>query len=166
MVKRRSKGVLCKPLKGELCTLFNGGPSVRSVKCKRCAEYRCAQHCRCGRRGMATGRNAPRNQQAVTERALQRAATNTQRLSVQLPVQVPQRENCSLLPTGTPSPVFWQDLKSKEWWRLLLEKLDTAREADLATFLFRHSWRFFAVTGTLPREKNNGFFSQKNETTF
>ena len=139
MVKScKSKAVFCKPLDGTPCTLsrkYPGQPSQRAFKCGECGEYRCAEHCRCGRNKTATGRNAARNLAAQAERL----AKNKPRTA-----ELPQSSTTvagaqSFSPQGAPSKEFWKKLNSEEWWEQVFLKLSTAREAELATFMLHSS---------------------------
>ena len=56
------------------------------------------------------------------------------------------------MPQGAPSKESWKKLKSEEWWTRVFLKLDSAREAELATFMFHHSWRIFVAI----RKENSG----------
>ena len=71
-----STGRRCKLIhSGILCSLGkNGEPSIRSKACDKCGELRCKTHCKCGRQGTATGRNAPRLSALAAPKAIAKAA--------------------------------------------------------------------------------------------
>ena len=53
----------CVPLEGK-CTRSRDGltkPSCPTKACEKCKEWRCKQHCACGRKGASVGWHAPRD---------------------------------------------------------------------------------------------------------
>ena len=116
----------CVQISGRKCTLHTkreGEPKEISKACRRCDEWRCAKHCRCGRTGANTGRHAPRifgaaaaakpKTPAFVPRAAQ-ALTSV----IQAPVDSNQR----------------MDLAS--WWVDVVAAIKNAREVDLASYMF------------------------------
>ena len=140
-----SKSVDCKPLRG-VCTnnrKYKGQPSTRSSACGICGEYRCRQHCRCGRENKQfEGRQQPRNEAAVLQRRLGATPQQQTTQPSSSPEAVP-----SFSPAGAPSPQTWVELTSSEWWTQLLSRVQVAHEVELSALMCNCScWLFVGAT--------------------
>ena len=114
--------------RGGPCTLSHGENAMQiRGPCKTCGEKRCKTHCKCGRKGKAVGRNAPRVPQArvtQTEPVKRDASEETQ--------------SCPVLPVAvrSPSKLAVEVFSDASWFDALLAEMRHASTVRVATYVF------------------------------
>ena len=96
--------------------------------CKRCREWRCRSHCRCGREGTATGRAAARPcAAAAVQRAGAKAAPRPPQLAV---------EALATNPVGRPATTSADVFADNSWRQGALEEVAKASKVLLASLSY------------------------------
>ena len=140
-----SKHRECRLISGRLCTLHTkqkGMPKTLLVPCKVCKEWRCKDHCKCGREGTATGRNRARNYGAAL------GARPRTRIVVPAPDPVP------VVPVARPVADTNMRMDSAEWWRQVLAAVENAKHVELCSYMFDETALFKALLRRLSDESD------------
>ena len=125
-----SKGRRCLGiLRGAKCKRARGGTGeavTLNKACSRCREWRCREHCRCGRQGTATGRAAARCAcQPQAKAAAKAQASPAQPEEVVVPK-----------PLGRPAAQDTQVFSDNAWRAQVLEEIASASSVVVASFTF------------------------------
>ena len=114
--------------RGGQCTLSHdeGAIQIRGP-CKKCGEKRCKTHCRCGRRGEAVGRNAPRvpKNRMTQIPPTKRSKHEDTRASPVVPAAV-----------GHPSNLAVEVFSDASWFDALVAEMRYASTVWIATYVF------------------------------
>ena len=129
----------CVQLNGRPCRLHTkkaGKPKSMSKACDRCHEWRCKQHCRCGRNGWATGRHAARVFGAALPGAVVPVAAAAAAAAAPVPPPPPPPPFCPG-PVGKPMKtdvdVYYDD---NSWWDLVVGEIKYASNVVLGSYLY------------------------------
>jgi len=109
-----------------------GNPILLNSRCKKCKEWRCRTHCRCGRENKLRGRERPRSKDperptgpAVEPRAAAKRAAVVQAAVPPVPA-----------PVGRPASLQVEVLPGATWWPRLLEDVAAASRVVVAVYLY------------------------------
>ena len=121
----RCSGVLRTETPCKLSRAHSGKPIQIRGPCKKCKERRCRTHCRCGRKGLALGRESGR---PVVRQVPRKAPAPPEHVAV----------TSVAAPVGRPANLGCEVLGGSAWWRALVEETRYASEVVVASYMLDH----------------------------
>ena len=130
----KSTYYICRAWRGKECTLslkYPGEPKRFSGKCKRCAEYRCRDHCKCARDKVLEGRERGRGKTSASSSSSVAAAEPSTQESPTSPI--------NFTPMGRPCSMSVQTYFSgqdESWLQAAVGDLFGAKEVLMCMYAF------------------------------